>query len=229
MVALSLLSLLLAPAALAAPWRRDGGNSTFQGACSVPASAFSLPSNFDALATSPNLVLMGFGIQNYTCNANGTFDSIGAIGQLFDVSCLFGTPEFATIQTDAFEAWDSCPDSGTNPLSAAMAQQIQDRFNLTVDGQHYFVNQSNGLEAVWDLTSSGPFKGNSNAIVFAHKVKTANSPDGSDNVAWVELKKDSGGLANTVYRTNTVKGQPPPSCSSGAATSVKYAAKYLLL
>jgi hypothetical protein len=133
---------------------------------------------------------------------------------LFDVSCLFGTPEFATIQTDAFEAWDSCPDSGTNPLSAAMAQQIQDRFNLTVDGQHYFVNQSNGLEAVWDLTSSGPFKGNSNAIVFAHKVKTANSPDGSDNVAWVELKKDSGGLANTVYRTNTVKGQPPPSVSS---------------
>ncbi len=70
MLALSLLSLLLASAALAASWRRD----SFQGACSVPASAFSIPSNFDALTSSPNLVLMGFGIQNYTCNANGTFE-----------------------------------------------------------------------------------------------------------------------------------------------------------
>jgi hypothetical protein len=70
MVALSLLSLLLAPAALAAPWRRDG----FQGAVPVPASAFNLPSNFDPLPSSINLVLMGFGVQNYTCNANGTFE-----------------------------------------------------------------------------------------------------------------------------------------------------------
>jgi hypothetical protein len=70
MVALSLLSLLLAPVALAAPSRRDG----FQGACSVPASAFTIPSNFDALTSPPNLVLMGFGIQNYTCNAGGTFE-----------------------------------------------------------------------------------------------------------------------------------------------------------
>jgi hypothetical protein len=73
MVALSLLSLLLAPAALAAPWRRDAG-SGFQGLCSVPASAFNLPSNFDPLPNPPNLVLMGFGVQNYTCNANGTFE-----------------------------------------------------------------------------------------------------------------------------------------------------------
>lgn len=131
---------------------------------------------------------------------------------MFDVSCLFGKPEFATIQSDAFDVWNSCPE--TDPLSATMAQQIQDQFNLTVDGQHYFANKDNTLEAVWDLTSSGPFKGNSNAIVFAHKVQTANSTDGPDNIAWVELKKDSGGLANTVYRINTVKGQPPPSVSS---------------
>jgi hypothetical protein len=69
MFTLSLLSLLLAPAALATPWRRDG----FQGACSVPQSAFNLPSNFDALSVPPSLVLVGFGLQNYTCNANGTF------------------------------------------------------------------------------------------------------------------------------------------------------------
>jgi hypothetical protein len=131
---------------------------------------------------------------------------------MFDVSCLFGTPAFSTIQNDAFNTWNACPE--TDPLSATMAQKIQDQFNLTVDGQHYFANQNGALAAVWDLTSSGPFSGNANAIVFAHKVQTADSPDGPDNILWVELKKDSGGLADTVYRINTVKGQPPASVSS---------------
>jgi len=71
MVALSLLSLLLATTAFAAPSRRDSG---FKGPCSVPQSAFSLPSNFDALPSPPNLVLVGFGVQNYTCNPSGTFE-----------------------------------------------------------------------------------------------------------------------------------------------------------
>ena len=70
MLALSLLSLLLAPAALAAPWRRD----SFHGGCDVPRSAFSLPSNFDTLQSDPSFVLLGIGFQNYTCNANGTYE-----------------------------------------------------------------------------------------------------------------------------------------------------------
>jgi hypothetical protein len=71
MVALSLLSLLLATAALAAPSRRDG---TFHGACNVPASAVTLPSSLDPLLSPPNLVLLGVGVQNYTCNSSGTFE-----------------------------------------------------------------------------------------------------------------------------------------------------------
>lgn len=72
MVALSLISLLLAPAVLAVPaWRRDGG---FQGQCTVPTSALNIPAAFDQLTSPPNFVLMGFGIQNYTCNANGSFE-----------------------------------------------------------------------------------------------------------------------------------------------------------
>jgi hypothetical protein len=138
--------------------------------------------------------------------------SIGAIGQMIDISCLYGQPEFATIQTDAYNIWNSSPE--TDPLSAGLAQTIQAQFGLTIDGQHYFANQNGVLEAVWDLTSSGPFSGNPGAIVFAHKVQTADSPDGPNNIAWVELKKDSGELANTVYRVNTVQGQPPSSVSS---------------
>jgi hypothetical protein len=146
---------------------------------------------------------------------------------MFDISCMFGTPEFATIQTDAFDIWNSCPE--TNPLSPTMAQAIQNQFNLTVDGQHYFANQNGALKAVWDLTSSGPFKGNNDAIVFAHKVQTAPSPDGADNIDWVELKKDSGGLANTVYRINTVKGQPPGSVSSSVDCCLSCSINVILL
>jgi hypothetical protein len=72
MIALSLLSLLLVPAALARPWRRDAGSS-FQGLCHDSQSDFSIPSGLDPLKGPPNLVLVGVGIQNYTCNANGTF------------------------------------------------------------------------------------------------------------------------------------------------------------
>jgi hypothetical protein len=139
---------------------------------------------------------------------------------MFDVSCLYGTPEFATIQNDAFNVWNSCPE--LDPLNAHIAQEMQNQFNLTVDGQHYFANQNGALEAIWDLTSSGPFAGNSGAIVFAHKIQTAASPDGDNNILWVELTKDSGELANTVYRVNTVQGQPPGSVSSSRLVLVLF-------
>ena len=71
MVSLSLLTLLLATTALAAPSRRD---DTFHGACNVTASAVTLPSSLDSLPSSPKLVLLGVGVQNYTCNANDTFE-----------------------------------------------------------------------------------------------------------------------------------------------------------
>ena len=70
MIPLSLLSLLLAPAALAIPSRRDGG---FQGACNVSQSVFSIPEGLDAISNPPVLTAVGVGVQNYTCNATGSF------------------------------------------------------------------------------------------------------------------------------------------------------------
>ena len=93
-------------------------------------------------------------------------------------------------------------------------QLVKSKFNLNVEGQHYFVKQDNSLVPVWDLRSSGENTGNPNAIVFAQKVENAPSPDGPENVDWVELKKLSGELANLVYRVDTVKGQPPTTVSS---------------
>jgi hypothetical protein len=71
MIALFLLSPLLATAALALPTSRD---YTIHGACDVPASAVTLPQSFTPMPSSPKMVLLGVGSQNYTCNSNGTYE-----------------------------------------------------------------------------------------------------------------------------------------------------------
>ena len=137
---------------------------------------------------------------------------MGAVAQLFEISCLFGQPAFPTIQKVAFDEWAASPS--INPLEPELVQLMKDKHNINVQGQHYFVKQDSTLVPVWDLRSSGENAGNPNAIIFAQKVKSAPSPDGRENVDLVELKKLSGGLANQVYRVDTVKGQPPSTVSS---------------
>jgi hypothetical protein len=76
MTALSFLSLLLATTAFAAPMLGLGAGA-FQGACSVDLQSpilRNLPSPLDPELNVPNAVLMGLGVQNYTCNTAGTFE-----------------------------------------------------------------------------------------------------------------------------------------------------------
>ena len=138
--------------------------------------------------------------------------SVGTVAELFEISCLYGTPEFLTIQEVTFNDWAA--SSITNPLEPGLVQLMKDKYNLNVEGQYYFVEQEGTLVPVWDLRSSGENAGNPNAIVFAEKVKSAPSPNGPENIDWVELKKVSGDLANQIYRVDTVKGQPPSTVSS---------------
>ncbi|KAF8502745.1 hypothetical protein F5888DRAFT_1598993, partial [Russula emetica] len=216
-----ILSLLLATAALAAPSRRD---NTFHGACNVPASAVTLPSSFDPLPSAPNLVLLGVGVQNYTCNSSSIFDNVGVVARMFDISCLYGKPEFSTIQNDAFNDWNACPSFDS--LEPGLVEEMKDHYGITIDGAYYFVDQNGSLVPVWDLRSSGPYAGNPNAIVYAQKYKTVSSPGGPENIDWVELTKLSGDLANLIYRVDTVQGQPPSTCTPGSYATVKYTAKY---
>ena len=131
---------------------------------------------------------------------------------MFEISCLYNRPEFWTIQYDAYNDWVASPS--TNPLEPGLVQQMKDKHNINVQGQYYFVEQNGSLVPVWDFRSSGENRGRSNAIVYAKKIKSTPSPNGSDNLDWVELEKVSGDLANRIYRVETVKGLPPSSVSS---------------
>jgi hypothetical protein len=168
------------------------------------------------------------GKQNYTCSASGNYTSTGAVAQLFDISCLFGQGEFSNIQDDVFSLWSSCPS--TDPSDPGLAQRLKHNWNISPVGQHYFVNNNGTLVPVFDFTSTGNLKGNPDAIFFGKKIGDIPSPDGSDNVDWLELQEVSGELANDVYRVNTVRGQPPASCKPGSGDiSVKYTAKYVFV
>lgn len=75
MIALSVLSLLLATTSLAAPTRR-GDTGTYHGACDAPAAAtgITLPTQFTQVESSITLIVLGVWTQNYYCNSEGTYE-----------------------------------------------------------------------------------------------------------------------------------------------------------
>jgi hypothetical protein len=133
---------------------------------------------------------------------------------MFDVSCLYHSSkqEFSSIQEDAFQFWTQ--QQGNDPLGKQVAQEVKQKWNIDVIGQHYFVEENNQLVPVFDFSSTGRHKGDSKAIFFGKKTEDVPSRDGNDNVDWLELQNVSGELASTIYRVYTVKGQPPAKVSS---------------
>jgi len=230
--ALSSAALLVSAGPLAA--RKDGadddGKDDGKDCCQTAKAVMDLPKNQTALvspSTAPLFVMLGVGIQNYTCNAaTGTYGSIGAVASLFDISCLDQKPEFATVQTTAFNTWNTASAKTTATSIGAKV----DAPNLL--GFHYFVTapSGTGISPIWDFRSTGKFTGNSTAFILAAKVGDIPAPTNpKTNVDWLALNNVQGALASKVFRIDTVGGQPPASCVAGSAPiSVKYTSKYYL-
>ncbi|KAF7986277.1 hypothetical protein HWV62_35204 [Athelia sp. TMB] len=208
----SLIPFLLAASTLALP--------TVPVACSLSSAQIStvLPygqTNLTAPSAAPEFIGLGVGVQNYTCNTtSSTYVLFGAVAELFDLSCVFSEPSFASVQEKAFSAWTAAPDSVD--VFAVISDLTS---NSAVLGQHYYVNNpapSPGASATtpkFDFTANVE-KGNSNAFVVAAKVGDLAAPTGKTDVDWVQLKEIQGGLASQVFRTNTHGGQPPTSGST---------------
>ncbi|KAJ7765116.1 hypothetical protein B0H14DRAFT_3116795 [Mycena olivaceomarginata] len=186
--------------------------------CDTSKAVIDLPANQTALvgpATGPLFILLGVGIQNYTCSGT-TFASIGAVASLFDISCLHHK-EVATVQTTAFNIWE-------NAAPDVPATAIGRRF-------HYFVTSPSGtgISPKWDFTSR-KFAGNATAFVLGAKTGDILAPtDPATNIDWLQLAAVQGELASEIFRVDTVGGQPPTSCVAGdAPISVKYTSKYYL-
>ncbi|KAJ6555988.1 hypothetical protein B0H19DRAFT_947294 [Mycena capillaripes] len=199
-----------------------------QECCDTSKAVMDLPANQTALvtpATAPQFVLLGVGIQNYTCSGT-TFASIGAVAALFDISCLDRSPQFAKVQTTAFNIWERVPARVPATAIGALVGAPH------LDGFHYFVTSPSGtgISPEWDFTSTGRFAGNSTAFVIGAKVGDILAlTDSATNIDWLSLNGVEGDLASQIFRIDTVGGQPPTSCVAGSAPiSVKYTAKYYL-
>jgi len=147
--------------------------------------------------------------------------SVGTVAQMFDITSLYGTPEFSQIQDDAYDTWSDCPT--TDPLEPGLAFRLNRKFGIDVVGQYYFINGSTGgLSPKFDFTSSGPTAGNPDAFVVAAKAGDIPAPTCSQDIDWVELNGVDGKLASVIFRVDTNAGKPPSSVSiSRSATMTR--------
>ncbi|KAK1225691.1 hypothetical protein PQX77_011357 [Marasmius sp. AFHP31] len=164
----------------------------------VKVPAGSLPAQ-----TAPTThIAFGIGTQNYTCSSAGTYASAGAVAGLFDASCTH-------------------PKSASDPPVSATDGALL--------GQHYFVanpTNASGISPKWDFTL---FYNNPNAFVVGARVGNPMPAPSNPtvNVDWLKLSAIQGAFAKEIYRTHTIGGQPPSSCTPGSGPiTVPYSAYY---
>ena len=159
--------------------------------------------------------------------------NIGAVAELFDVSCSVNSTAFLTMQDALFAQWNATEQTSIQGVIAA------ERSLNTPDilAQHYFVTNpltGQGVSPKWDFTSSGnpKFAGNSSAFIVAKGKDSIPSPNPKTDINWLQVVNvggDAGGdIADVVIRSSTVGGQPPASCVFGESQdiSVKYTSFY---
>ncbi|KAK7451722.1 hypothetical protein VKT23_012401 [Stygiomarasmius scandens] len=161
---------------------------------------------------NPKYVYLGVGTQNYTCNGSSyTYVKVNTKGSL--LKHYPGGPELNGNEYVKNGGLDGFDGLGSAPYL----------------GEHFFV----GNIPRWDFSvPGGIFDGNENAFVMGAQPAAANIPapksTGSDNVAWLYLKKQDGQLADEIYRTDTRGGVAPQSCSGSDSIQVKYVSVYWL-
>ncbi|KAF9477963.1 hypothetical protein BDN70DRAFT_76614 [Pholiota conissans] len=171
---------------------------------------------------------IALGTQNYTCTSAGVYTNVGALAELFDISCLTKSPFFEALPDILDAAWQAAPPSITAPKIIQFLHSIS---SPEILGQHYYVTNpitGSGINPKWDFTSQGATAGNKDAFVVAAKTAGIAAPTGTANdVDWVFLSAIQGKLASQVYRTDTRGGQPPATCDPASdPIVVKYVAKY---
>ena len=151
-----------------------------------------------------------------TCAMLCIFSSTGAVAQLYDISCLSqSSPDlFTTIQEPLYDAWVNLTSEITVQEITAIIPALLSPDVILAD--HYFVPSpsGSGLSPVWDFRATQRFHGNQNAFILAAGVGSVAAPvDPAHNINWLRVRKVSGDIADEVYRTDTIGGQPPTSVS----------------
>jgi len=222
------LVVALTTATLAVAWTSTSPTSM---SCDLSDARIQVPANQTQLVApdyAPRYIGIAVGTQNYTCNAtSSTYSLAGAVAEIIDSSCLYGTLTFNDAPAIMYGAWKNTDEQATPQQVIATLNEFP---VLSVLGQHYYVpNPSgSGVSPKWDFTSSGANKGNANAYMIGAKVGDIESPDSQTNIDSLMVKNIRGELADLVFRVENNGGQPPASCSAREAQNitVRYVSQY---
>ena len=118
--------------------------------------------------------------------------SVGAVADLYDLSCLSKVPAiFNNIQDVAYAAWKLAP-----PNLKTLGPAVH---SYPLMGSHFFNTSPSGtgISPVWDFRAASA-KGNPDAYVLAAKLAVIPAPSGPSDIDWVQLKAVTGALATQV-------------------------------
>ncbi|KAF7794780.1 hypothetical protein EIP86_005922 [Pleurotus ostreatoroseus] len=175
----------------------------------------------------------------YRPHAHAGLRNIGAVAQLLDASCLVPTPLFVALPAALHAFWTALPPAAPTiqSLLALLHSTPSPLAPSLVLAQHYFVTNpltGAGVSPKWDFSSSGnpALAGDADAVVVARPKGSAPAPNAAADVNWLDVVNvggpAGGRIADEVFRTDTIGGQPPSSCVFGQTqdVSVKYVATY---
>ncbi|CAE6458935.1 unnamed protein product [Rhizoctonia solani] len=205
--------------ALAVPTGKDHGCSVSHAKLDLPdTQAISIPDG-----VKPEYIVLAIGTQNYTCTNAGNYSTSGVLSILIDISCLHASNStaFEDVQNSAYNLFL------TSQNEMPTLNQIQGAIGYPpfILGDHYFTPRASTIAPEFDFRKSQ--EGNADAFVIGRQVGGIPSPEGSQNIDWLQLEATEGQLAKYIYRVDTRGGQPPESCSGeGQDRIVPYTAKY---
>jgi len=173
--------------------------------------------------STPVVIALGLGTQNYTCNSTGhwiqTGPNTGAKATLFNATSYLSEhpDEVATLPSERLAKYEQ---------TGGCVDETSVRPTLAVLGEHYF----NGAGIpTFDLFDAVP----SRLFLNAAKDGDVKAPNSTADIDWLYLEYVNGtGSAigiTSVYRVETAGGVAPSSCTSaenGTETSVMYSAEY---
>ncbi|KAI2464026.1 hypothetical protein F4781DRAFT_93911 [Annulohypoxylon bovei var. microspora] len=191
-------------------------------------------------------ILIGHGIQNYTCSAAGaTSSSVGALAVVWDITDLYPGSSSSSLSADDFGLLTSkVLRTTTIPLNMAVdgssGAVVASPFPAPVDlviegitsavkfmGHHFF--DVNGTPT-FDLSGAGDgelFKGKKDANISAPSDADEGVDPATGAVDWLRLSdKGTSTGVSLVYRVLTAGGDPEPCTAAGQTQSIPYTAQY---
>jgi len=167
--------------------------------------------------SSPSIIALGVGTQNYTCNStSGTYSSNVAKADLYDITSTIKSNTKDSICKLYLKSSTDC-SSDANPMQ------------LNLIGNHYF-DASSKPNFDFSRSGKGHLQAKKGAGVSAPK-SASKGVKGYEYgaVDWLYLLDNGAGVSEellSVYRVQTAGGKPPATCSGSEQIQIPYAAEY---